>query len=61
MAQFGFRTVFARLFVSVFLTLFAFAVALVLWVQLVHNDSQTLRHRAIARQIAGQLEPFWQT
>lgn len=58
MAQFGFRTVFGRLFVSVFLTLLGFAAALVLWVQLVHNDSQTLRQRAIARQITGQLEPF---
>lgn len=58
MARLGFRTVFGRLFVSVFLTLLAFAMALFFWVQLVHNDSQTLRQRAIARQIAGQLEPF---
>ncbi len=54
----GFRSVFSRLFISVFLALIAFAIAMFLWVQVIHNNSDTLRNRAIARQIATQIDPF---
>ncbi len=54
----GFRSVFSRLFVSVFLALMVFAIAMLLWAQLVQNNSDTLKNRAIARQIAQQVDPF---
>lgn len=53
-----FHSVFSRLFVSVFLALIGFAVAMLCWIQLVHNDSEALKNRGIARQIAAQIEPF---
>lgn len=58
MYKFGFHSVFARLFVSVFLALIAFAIAIILLAQLVHNNSHTVRSRAVARQIATQVDPF---
>lgn len=54
----GFRSLFSRLFISVFLALLIFAISMFLWVQVVHNNSDTLKNRAIARQIASQIEPF---
>ncbi|OOR93506.1 two-component sensor histidine kinase [Moraxella caviae] len=56
--HFGFRSVFARLFISVFLALVAFAIAMVLLAQLVHNNSDSVRSRAIAGQIMTQIEPL---
>lgn len=58
MNSFGFRSVFSRLFASVFLALLVFAIAMFTWIQIVHNNSETLKHRAIARQIATQIDPF---
>lgn len=58
MTVFGFRSVFSRLFISVFLALVVFAMAMFAWIQIVHNDSDALRHRGIARQIAAQIDPF---
>ncbi|MDO4426578.1 MAG: HAMP domain-containing sensor histidine kinase [Moraxella sp.] len=58
MAGFGFRSVFSRLFASVFLALVVFVIAMFTWIQIVHNNSETLKHRAIARQIATQIDPF---
>ena len=54
----GFRSLFARLFVSVLLSLIAFAAAMLFLSQLVHNNSHTMRSRAIAEQVALQIEPF---
>lgn len=53
-----FKTVFGRLFVSVFLALVVFSIAMFLWIQLVHNNSSTLKNRAVAEQIAFQIDPF---
>ncbi|UNU72759.1 ATP-binding protein [Moraxella nasovis] len=58
--SFGFRSVFARLFISVFLALVAFAIAMILLMQLVHNNSDSLRSRAIASQIMTQIDPLVQ-
>lgn len=58
MSAFGFRSVFSRLFISVFLALVVFAVSMFAWISIVHNDSDVLRHRGIARQIATQIDPF---
>lgn len=58
MGRFGFHSVFSRLFVSVFLALVVFTVCLFLLAQVVNNNSTTNRNRAIAKQIATQIEPF---
>ena len=55
---FGFRSVFARLFISVFLALIIFAVAMVSLAQLVHSNSDSMRSQAIASQITNQIDPF---
>lgn len=55
---FGFRSVFARLFISVFLALIIFAVAMVFLTQLVHNNSDSMRSQVIASQITNQIDPF---
>lgn len=57
---FEFRSVFARLFVSVFVALLGFAVAMILMAQLVHNNSDSLHSRIIAGQIMSQVEPMIQ-
>lgn len=54
----GFRSVFSRLFFSVFLALIAFATSVFLLAQAVNNNSTTVRNRAIARQIVTQIDPF---
>lgn len=56
--KFGFRSVAARLFTSVFLALVTFTVAFVLLSQFAHNNSDNARSRAIASQIMSQIEPF---
>ncbi len=56
--DFGFRSVFARLFTSVFLAIAAFAMAMFVWIQLVNSNSDVLKNRGVARQIASQIEPF---
>lgn len=56
--NFGFRSVFARLFTSVFLAIIAFAVAMFFWIQIVNSDSDALKNRGVARQIASQIDPF---
>lgn len=58
MALFGFRSLFSRLFVSVFLALVVFAISMFAWIQVVHNNSDALKHRAFARQIAGNIDPL---
>lgn len=58
MTTFGFRSVFSRLFISVFLALLVFAVSMFAWIHIVHNDSDALKQRSIARQIATQIDPF---
>lgn len=52
------HSLFVRLFVSVFLALIVFAIAMIIWVQVAHNHSDSFNNRAVARQIAYQLEPF---
>ena len=54
---FGLHSVFARLFISVFLALIVFAVAMVLLAQLTHNNSDSMRSRVIAGQILSQITP----
>lgn len=54
----GFRSVFSRLFASVFIALAVFAVAMFVWIQVAHNNSDTFNQRVIARKIALQIEPF---
>ncbi|WP_294033666.1 sensor histidine kinase [uncultured Moraxella sp.] len=56
--KFGFRSISARLFISVFLALVGFAIAFVLLSQFTHNNSDSARSRAIASQIMTQIEPF---
>lgn len=58
MNTFGFRSVFSRLFVSVFLALIVFAVCMFLLMQVAHSNSDTLKNRAIAHQVATQINPF---
>ena len=59
--KFGFRSISARLFISVFLALLTFTIAFVLLSQFAHNNSDYTRNRAIASQIMNQIEPFfWQ-
>ena len=55
---FGLHSVFARLFISVFLALIVFAVAMVLLAQLTHNNSDSMRSRVIAGQILSQIDPM---
>lgn len=56
--SFGFRSLFARLFISVFLAIIVFAVAMILLAQLVHNNSDSMKSKVIAGQIVGQIDPF---
>ncbi len=56
--DFGFHSVFARLFASVFLALIVFAVAMVLLAQIVHNNSDSARSKVIANQITSQIDPL---
>lgn len=56
--SFGFRSLFARLFISVFLAIIAFAIAMILLAQLVHNNSDSMKSKVIAGQIVGQIDPF---
>ena len=56
--KFGFRSISARLFISVFLALLTFTIAFVLLSQFAHNNSDYTRNRAIASQIMNQIEPF---
>ncbi|MFB6348733.1 ATP-binding protein [Moraxella sp. ZJ142] len=56
--KFGFRSISARLFISVFLALLTFTIAFVLLSQFAHNNSDAARNRAIASQIMSQIEPF---
>lgn len=56
--KFGFRSISARLFISVFLALLTFTIAFVLLSQFTHNNSDYTRNRAIASQIMNQIEPF---
>lgn len=58
MNSFGFRSLFSRLFISVFLALIVFAVCMFLLMQIAHSNSDTLKNRAIARQVATQIHPF---
>lgn len=55
---FGLHSVFARLFISVFLALIVFAVAMVLLAQLTHSNSDSMRSKVIAGQILSQIEPI---
>lgn len=52
------KSLFAKLFISVFLALIVFGVALVIWIQIAHNNSDSFNNRVVARQIATQLDPF---
>lgn len=54
----GFNSVFAQLFASVFLAIVVFAVAMVLLAQLVHNNSESVRSKAVAEQIMTQVDPL---
>ncbi len=56
--DFGFHSVFAKLFISVFLALIIFAIAMVLLAQLVHNNSDSTRSKVIANQITSQIDPL---
>lgn len=56
--KFGFRSVAARLFISVFLALITFTIAFILLSQFAHNNSDAARSRAIASQILSQIDPF---
>lgn len=56
--QLGLNSVFAQLFVSVFLAIIAFAIAMVLLAQLVHNNSDGMRSKAVAEQIMTQINPL---
>ncbi|MDO4897457.1 MAG: ATP-binding protein [Moraxella sp.] len=56
--DFGLHSVFARLFISVFLALIVFAVAMVILAQLTHNNSDSMRSRVIAGQIISQIDPM---
>ncbi|UTO04114.1 ATP-binding protein [Moraxella sp. FZLJ2107] len=56
--KFGFRSISARLFISVFLALVGFAIAFALLSQFAHNNSDSARNRAVASQIMTQIEPF---
>lgn len=55
---FAFRSLFSRLFISVFLALIVFAIAMIALAQLVHNNSDSLKAKAIAGQIVEQIDPF---
>lgn len=54
----NFRSVFARLYISVFLALIVFAVCMFGLTQLIHNNSEAPKQRAIARQVASQIDPY---
>lgn len=56
--DFGIHSLFARLFISVFLALIIFAIAMVLLAQLTHNNSDSIRSKVIAGQILHQLDPL---
>lgn len=56
--KFGFHSISARLFISVFLALLTFTIAFVVLSQFAHNNSDHARNRAIASQIMTQIEPF---
>ncbi|VEG12394.1 ATP-binding protein [Moraxella cuniculi] len=56
--KFGFRSISARLFISVFLALLTFTIAFVILSQFAHNNSDDAKNRAIASQIMTQIEPF---
>lgn len=56
--SFGFRSLFTRLFISVFLAIIVFAIAMILLAQLVHNNSNSMKSKIIAGQIVGQIDPF---
>lgn len=56
--KFGFRSISARLFISVFLALLTFTIAFVLLSQFINNNSDHARNRAIASQVMTQVEPF---
>ena len=60
MRWFQFRSVFAKLFVSVLVALILFAIAMLLLNQSVQNNSASLRTRAVASQLVNQVEPFLQ-
>lgn len=60
MQYIGFRSLFSRLFISVFLALIVFAICMFLLIQIAHNNSDALKNRAIARQIVAQIDPFLQ-
>lgn len=60
MRWFQFRSVFAKLFVSVLAALVLFAIAMLLLNQSVQNNSASLRTRAVASQLVSQVEPFLQ-
>lgn len=54
----GFRSLFGRLFISVFLALVVFAAAMFAWIQVVYNNSDTIKQRSVAHQIAAQIDPL---
>lgn len=56
--DFGIHSLFARLFISVFLALIIFSIAMVLLAQLTHNNSDSIRSKVIAGQILHQLDPL---
>ncbi|WII94956.1 ATP-binding protein [Moraxella haemolytica] len=56
--SFGLNSLFTQLFISVFLAIIAFAIAMVFLAQLVHNNSDTVRAKAVAEQILAQVDPL---
>lgn len=56
--SFGFHSLFARLFISVFLVIIIFAIAMILLAQLIHSNSDGMKSKVIAEQVVGQIEPF---
>lgn len=58
MRWFRFRSMFAKLFVSVLVALILFAIAMLVLNQSVQNNSASLRTRAVASQLVNQVEPF---
>lgn len=54
----SFRSVFARLYISVFLALVVFAICMFGLTQVVHNNSDTPKHHTFAHKVASEIEPY---
>lgn len=60
-SKFGFHSVFARLFISVFLALIVFAVAMIVLTQIIYRNPNNIHLHTFASQITNQIDPFLTT